>query len=206
MRRIEFMLALTLLVVAPWTAAAQSIWARRDQNAYLFYDTRARRAGDLITVVVDETTEFAGLDKKEMNKQTNATLGISASGKSTLGQIMSRTFSSEIDAAAKSQRDFEGKANNTIDRKLTDRMTAVVIAVLPNGNLVIEGQRRQLITHEARTLTVRGIVRPVDIGPYNMVLSQFVGELEVTYHGRGPESSYTNNGWLGKIVNKVWPF
>ena len=77
---------------------------------------------------------------------------------------------------------------------------------MPNGNLIVEGYRQRMITREMRTLKVMGIVRPADIGPLNTVQSQYLANLHITYDGRGPESSYTNQGWGGRIFNKIWPF
>jgi flagellar L-ring protein FlgH len=202
----KLVLALMVLVLSPWYASAQSAWDRRDPRAYLFNDTRARNVGDLLTIVIDETTEFAGQDKKEMNKQTNTTGSIAANASAAMGQNATRTFAGSADSTITSGRNFQGNANNTIDRKLTDRMTCVVIAVLPNGNLVIEGHRKSTITKEYRSMTVRGVVRPIDIGPYNMVLSQAIADFTLIYDSKGPESSYTNNGWWGRVMNCIWPF
>jgi flagellar basal body L-ring protein FlgH len=46
----------------------------------------------------------------------------------------------------------------------------------------------------------------VDIGPYNMLLSHSIADFQLIYEGHGPESSYTNHGWLGKAMNRLWPF
>ncbi len=63
-------------------------------------------------------------------------------------------------------------------------MSFIVVDVLPNGNLVVEGCRQRLITREMRTLRLRGIVRPADIGPFNTVQSQYIANLYFTYEGR----------------------
>ena len=120
---------------------------------------------------------------------------------------MIRKFAGEVDTLFNSQRSLDGSANTSIDRKLADRMTVVVVNVLPNGLLVVEGRRSRVISSkEERTLVVTGIVRPLDIGPGNMIQSQFVADFTVCYEGHGPESSFTNHGWLGTIMNKIWPF
>ena len=206
MRWLGFVLAIAGLGLVPTVGRPQSLWDRRTQNAYLFNDTRARHLGDLLTIVVNETTEFTGQDTKELNKQTNTNAQATFNAATTAGTLAKRIFNGEVDAGVNSQRKFEGSANNTIDRKFVDRMTVMVITVLPNGNLVIEGRRTSIISKEARTLIVTGVVRPLDIGPYNMVLSQSIADFEVTYETHGPESSYTNHGWLGNIMNKLWPF
>jgi flagellar L-ring protein precursor FlgH len=56
-----------------------------------------------------------------------------------------------------------------------------------------------------RVLRLSGIVRPADIGANNTVQSNFIADLYINYEGRGPESAYTNQGWGGRIFNKLWP-
>jgi flagellar L-ring protein precursor FlgH len=85
-------------------------------------------------------------------------------------------------------------------------MTVVVIGVAPNGNLLVEGYRQRILNREVRSLRVTGLVRPADIGPFNTVQSQYIGNFQVTYVGRGPESNYTNQGWGGRIINALWPY
>lgn len=85
-------------------------------------------------------------------------------------------------------------------------MTVTVMDKLPNGNLVIGGKRRQVVSGEVRTLVVSGIVRPIDITPDNTILSQYVGDFHIDYVGKGPESEFANQGWLGKLLNVISPF
>jgi flagellar L-ring protein FlgH len=202
-------LALPLLgfMVLAAPVHAQSLWARRDpQTAYLFVDNRARHVGDLLTILINETTEMEGMDKTELNKQTSTSASATANGNASAGSNLVRKFAGEFDALVNSQRKFDGKANTTIDRRLVDRMAVMVVGVLPNGLLMVEGKRSRVISKEDRTLVVRGIVRPLDIGPGNTIQSQFIADFTLSYDGCGPESSYTQHGWLGRIVNKIWPF
>jgi flagellar L-ring protein precursor FlgH len=202
-------LSLLWLGLAAGAASAQgnSLWARRDVYApTLFEDTRARRVGDLLTVLVNESTELEGRDKKELSKDTKGGGTLDLAAKYAAGKLTTREFTGSFAGNGTSTRSLDAKANNTIDRRFVDHMTVIVVAVLPNGNLVIEGQRKQVITREARTLYLSGIVRPLDIGPYNTIQSLSIAEMKLVYDGHGPESSYTNNGWFGRFLNKVWPF
>jgi flagellar L-ring protein precursor FlgH len=200
----------TLLGLALGTGAtpawADSLWERRDPNAaYLFVDYRARKVGDLLTIVVHESTEFEGLEKSEMNKETkkSAFYKLAATGSHNGG---SHSFAADFDGIGASQRKFDGKNNSTIDRKFLDRMTVTVVDVLPNGNLVVEGYRQRVLNREVRVLRVSGVVRPADIGGFNTVQSQYIADFVVNYAGRGPESSYTNHGWMGRALNVLWPY
>ena len=206
MRTNALLIAVLLASALPDRLLADSLWDRRDPNTTnMFYDYRARRVGDVLTILVEENTGFDAQEKREMEKKTKADMALGGSGSSSaLGKAL-RSFAYDLDLNSSSQRSFDGKANSTIDRKFTDRLSVVVIGVMPNGNLVVEGYRQRMITREMRTLRVTGIVRPADIGPTNVVQGQFLANLHISYEGRGPESSYTNNGWGGRIFNKIWP-
>ena len=207
MRRCPWLTVLLVATATPVIVRADDIWDRRDPNmAYLFHDYRARRVGDVLTISVEESTGADSQEKREMDKKTAAGMAINGKGSSTaLGQAL-RSFAYDLDLNSTSKRSFDGKANSTIDRKFTDRLSVVVVAVLPNGNLVVEGTRQRMITREMRTLRVFGILRPADIGPFNTVQSQYIANLRIFYEGRGPESSFTNQGFGGRIFNKLWPY
>lgn len=208
MRKLLWLFSLLMLLACGADpVAAQTLWDRRDRNmASLFHDYRARNVGDVLTVFIEETTGFDAQEKRAMDKKTNADANVGGTGStSNLAGIL-RSFGYALDLNTNSARTFAGNNNSSIDRKFTDRMSFIVTAVLPNGNLIVEGYRERLITREMRILRLQGIVRPADIGPFNTVQSQFVADLRVTYEGKGPESAYTNNGWGGRIFNRLWPY
>src|SRR5438105_517263 len=208
MRRDLYVACLVLLpAVIPAAAEAQTLWDRRDFNTVtLFRDYRARNVGDVLTVFIEETTGFDAQEKRDMEKKTNSGMTANGTGSTSALAGVLRAFGYALDLNTGSNRKFEGANNSSIDRKFTDRMSFIVVAVLPNGNLVVEGYRQRMITREMRILRLQGIVRPADIGPYNTVQSQFLADLRIVYEGRGPESSYTNKGWGGRIFKKVWTY
>jgi flagellar L-ring protein FlgH len=194
-------------IVCPQRLEAQTLWDRRDRNmATLFQDYRARWIGDVLTVFIEEATGFDAQEKREMEKKTDASASASGSGSTSGLAGVLRSFGYALDLGTNSKRKFEGNNSSSIDRKFTDRMSFIVVDVFPNGNLLVEGYRYRLITRETRVLKLQGIVRPADIGPFNTVHSQYIANLRVAYEGKGPESSYTNNGWAGRIFNKLWPY
>ncbi len=200
-------LGILLLAVMATGAGADSMWLRRDPNvAYLFYDTRARRVGDVLTISVRETTAFEGMERRQLEKDTKTNAIWNFAGAFSQGKSLNHKFATSFNGEVDTTRQLNGTANNTIDRRFTDQMAVLVVDVLPNGNLVIEGFRRRIVAKEERTLHVRGIVRPQDIGPGNVIQSQYIANFAVSYEGRGQESAYQDNGWLGKIMNVLWPF
>lgn len=203
----RLMVLLVLGCVAP-TALADSIWDRRAVGcAYIFIDTRARRVGDLVTIAIAENTGIDNKDQRDALKSTKTGGTFSFKGNiAGTSSTASRVATTGLDTAASSQRNFSGSSTYNVAQNFTDRITATVVAVLPNGNLVIEGSRTRVVGKEVRTLIVSGVVRPVDISPTNTVQSQYLGNFQITYQGQGDQSAFSNQGWFGHVLNKIWPF
>jgi flagellar L-ring protein precursor FlgH len=206
MRTLDLALVATFFAAQSAAAAADSLWDRRDsRSAFLFEDTRARRVGDLLTIVVRESTDIGQREKRALDKKSEFRGLFNFNGKSS-GNFPDKSASAELDTAGSSNRKFDGKAEFSSERDFVDRMTVSIVDVFPNGNLLVEGTRRRVVSGEERLLRVSGLVRPQDIGPGNIVESQFIANFQVSYDGKGTESKFTNQGWLSRAVNRVWPF
>lgn len=209
-RRQWIMMCLTPVAAAPLIVPSQlladSIWDRRDQRSgYLYMDNRGRRVGDLLTVSVNENTGATNKEERNLKKDTATSAKLNLAGKGNAGGA-GRSASGELSGSNSSDRTFQGTADFASERQLLDQMTVTVVDILPNGNLVIEGYRRRLIQNETRLLRVSGVVRPNDVEIPNIVESRFIANFNVSYEGRGVESRFTNQGWFGRIGNRVWPF
>ena len=173
---------------------ADSIWDRRDPRAaYLFIDNKARHVGDLLTVVVNESTDASNTEQRKMAKDTAASGKFNFAGKTsggTGGQAAAAALS--IDQSA--DRSFQGSAQYQSNRQLLDGLMVTVVDVLPNGNLVVEGSRRRKVSNETRWLRVTGVVRPNDIGIPNTINSQSIADINIVYEGGGPESRLHESG------------
>jgi flagellar L-ring protein precursor FlgH len=206
MKDLNIPLVLLIVLAAATTGRADSLWAKgAPYSAYLFVDSRARRPGDLLTIVVQESTDIEHKDSRSMDTETT-TGGVFTLQASSTGNINTKTATADFEPTLSSTRKFDGKADYSSDRTIADRMTVVVMAVQPNGNLLIEGTRTRTVSGEERRMRVTGIVRPLDIGPGNIVLSQFIANFHVTYQGKGPETHFVDQNWLGRIMNCLWPF
>jgi flagellar L-ring protein precursor FlgH len=189
-------------------AWADSIWDRHDPwSAFLFRDTRAWQTGDLLTLLVRETTVFDGRDNRQLRRKT-FTSGIfkfRATGGSS-GAPFSSGSNANLDTSLNSDRNLEVKTDYKTDRTFLDRVTVKVVAVEPNGNLIVEGFRRRVVTGEERLVRITGYVRPYDVTPLNTVESHLVGNFNVSYIGRGQETNTLTSGWFGRVGNRIWPF
>jgi flagellar L-ring protein precursor FlgH len=82
----------------------------------------------------------------------------------------------------------------------------MVVDTLPNGNLVISGERSVGLEGDNRKLVLSGVVRSVDVSRDNVVSSQMVSNLKIRYEAdQGAEKSFINQGWLGRKLNRLWP-
>jgi flagellar L-ring protein precursor FlgH len=189
------------------SVGADSLWERRNPYyANLFWDTKARRVGDTVTIILNETTNFQGQETRTLKKNTINSANAKLDMNYTAGKSTKRNFNGAFSESVNSDRELNGTSNYQSNRNLIDNMAVQVIQVLPNGNLVVEGFRTRVVQGEERTIRLSGIIRPIDIGINNTVQSQFIGNFTMEYFGKGIETSYTSNGWLGRLMNKVWPF
>ena len=85
-------------------------------------------------------------------------------------------------------------------------ITAQVIHVLPNGNLVIQGSRQVQVNNENQFINISGVIRPEDISSNNIVLSTFIADATIELTGQGVISDNQRPGWLARILNWIWPF
>lgn len=178
-----------------------SLWSEDRGYADAFRDVKARRAGDIVTVEVLETTSAVteastGTVRKEDSSASIAGLfGL----EKRIGELPGL-----VDTSRSNQ--FSGEASTERKSVLQTRIAARVVEVFPNGFLLLEGNREIAINGERQLVTVRGVVRPEDISPQNSVLSTRIAELEVQVQGRGIVSQAQEPGILYKIVNGIWPF
>ncbi|MEZ6130984.1 MAG: flagellar basal body L-ring protein FlgH [Planctomycetaceae bacterium] len=195
-----------LLTVCGLSAQAESLWKKRcPDHAFLFVDSKARRVGDLLTVVVLQDTDVNSQEGRGMGKSTSASNQFNLESE-TGGGLGTQGGNAALDISNKSSRKFDGSSSFSSNQAFTDRMTVTVMDVLPNGNMVISGQRRVRLAGDERTLVLTGVIRAIDIGPDNTIASRYISELRLLYESAGPEQRFTRQGWLGRATNAIWPF
>jgi len=182
---------------------AGSIWAKRSlavPNPYV--DDVARNIGDVLTIRISEASKVDNKAKRDLQKQT--ALSSDFDGNTGIGRILPTVPGFTMDAQSDSE--LKSKADFKDERSFVDQVTVVVLDVLPNGNLVVSGTRDRNIAGDIQTIEVSGIVRPSDIAYDNTVQSQRVANFRIVTTNRGISAPYTQPGWLGRILNVVWPW
>jgi len=182
-----------------------SIW--QASSGGLTEDFKARRRGDIITIVITETSSASKAAKTDTSRDTKIAAGVpNFMGLETAGTITRNLgdLSNLLNASAKSS--YAGAGSTSRQENLNATITAKVVEVLSNGNLQIEGRRNIKVNDEDQEIILEGTVRPRDISPNNTVNSIYIADAKISYSGRGIISDRQKPGWLMNIIDKVWPF
>lgn len=182
-----------------------SIW--QSSSASSTDDSKARRRGDIITIVISETASAS----KEAKTGTSRDSSVGAGIPNLLGMekygVFKNNFSDLANIIkANASSSFKGSGSTSRQENLRATITARVVDVQSNGNLMIEGRRNIKVNEEDQIIVLEGTVRPRDISPDNTVNSIYVADARISYSGRGIISDQQSPGWLMNIFNKIWPF
>jgi flagellar L-ring protein precursor FlgH len=196
---------LAMVLVSLWASSSygDSIWAKRSKNLKAPYtDDVARRIGDTLTIVIVEASKVDNKAKRDLQKETSRS-----------GEFEGTTSNNGIvenlpgfALATESSNDLKGKADYKDERSFEDRVSVVVIDILPNGSLLVNGTRDRSIAGDIQTIEVSGLVRPSDIAYDNTIKSQRVANFRIVTKNAGISAPYTRPGWLGRILDVVWPW
>ena len=184
-----------------------SVWNGR-QPAGLVSDSRPVNVGDLVTISITETSKASELANTKTSRSSGVKVGIS----SLLGlSFPMKAFSNkdlDVDTALEGTVGNVSNGEGKTERQssFTSYLTARVIQVLPNQNLVIQGRRHLRINNETEVVMLSGIVRPQDIDRNNVVPSTKVAEARVTISGVGVISDKQRVGWFQRIFDHIYPF
>lgn len=185
--------------VAPPKARGYSLWNNRSGD--LFTDKVALEPGDILTVkiAINDKAQFAN----ESDSKRTVGRGLDVGGKYDVSGIEG---DAGADAEVNSTSNFKGSGATVRSETIKLSVAAVVTRVLANGNLVVRGSQEVRVNSELRILTIAGIVRPTDIGPYNTISYERIAEARISYGGRGHISHMQRPPYGQQILNHVLPF
>lgn len=169
----------------------------------LFQDNKSRHVGDVLTVVLVEKTAASKSASTNTAKDTKLNVGtptvfgapVTLGGKDILG------------ASANSSDSFAGKGDSSQSNSLSGNISVTVAQVLPNGNLMVRGEKSLTLNQGREFVQISGIVRPVDILSDNSVLSTQLADARIAYSGQGAVHDSNTMGWMARFFNSgLWPF
>ncbi|HEX2859421.1 MAG TPA: flagellar basal body L-ring protein FlgH [Alphaproteobacteria bacterium] len=182
-----------------------SLWVPGSKQ--FFKDSRAHQMGDVVTVVVEENATASSSGKTSearSHSQQAGILGIPWLN----GKLLERGIplgATDL-ANTTSDRSFSGSGNTNRTDTLTANIAAVVTQVMPNGLLVIQGQREVLVNYEKQKMVLSGIIRPEDISSANTIPSSKIAEARIAYSGDGSVDSNQTPQYGVRWLDKVLPF
>jgi flagellar L-ring protein precursor FlgH len=197
----------------PQKQYANSLW---QPGARAFYrDQRAARVGDILRVNVS-IKDKAEVDNETERKRDNTdSLGapkVFGFENTLAGNIRSLPIPLKDPADPASLLSVNGSSNakgtGKIKReeKIETQIAAMITQVLPNGNLVIEGNQEINVNFELRAVSIRGVIRPQDIRSDNTIDSTQVAEARINYGGRGHLTDVQQQRWGSQLIDAVTPF
>ena len=176
-------------VMVGGAAEAKSLWV---DNGYisLYADKKARNVGDILTIVINESTTQSATKSRRNSKAGNVSVG---NGTGIFDFI--RAFS------VSGSDSFEADGSATDTNRFSGQITVTVVEVLPNGNMVVEGTQSIWQNRDEHRITLRGVIRRDDVTMNNTVPSTRVADATIKFDGKGPLNAKQRQGILTQIFN-----
>jgi len=183
------------------TMATGAIYVGRQSDSW-FGKGRNFQVGDVITVLLNESTQAARTQNGTITRDSSNTLvptGLQNYGAGLGG------FMKGINLTGGS---VSNKGTGAADQQasLSGSVAVAVVEVMPNGNLVLRGEKQLALTEGSEVIQVAGIIRPEDVAPNNTVQSRRLANAQIAYRGTGDLANATRAGWGTSALLKLWPF
>jgi flagellar L-ring protein precursor FlgH len=199
MKQIAILVLGIFLTVPPAGAQNPSLFDDAAPNLFLFRNVKARSVNDIVTILIVENSSASNAANTSTKKDGSF---------SGFFGLEARDSNLNIADAlqANSNLNFLGQGSTSRSGQLHASLSARVIEVLPNGDMVIEGTKEVTINRERQNLAIRGVVRSRDVTPFNVVLSTAIANMQVTFDGKGIVSDANKPGFLYRILRVISPF
>ena len=167
----------------------------------LYDDVKARRVGDMLTIVLNERMQAS----KSASTDASKTSDFDSGSPILLGDMVTKDGTDILNNVWESEQSFDGSGSSSQSNSLDGSITVTVAEVYPNGNLLVRGEKWLTLNKGEEYVQITGIVRPADIAADNSVPSFKVADARITYSGNGTIADANEPGLLAKIFMKIWP-
>lgn len=187
----------------PSAAQANGAIYQAGHDIALFENSVARRVGDTLTVRLNERTNASKSSSTTTKKSTSANLP----GPTIAGRPVTVHGTEVLTMGVENEAEFDGEGDSRQSNRLEGDITVTVAQRLPNGNLLVRGQKWIAINQGKEYVRIQGIVRPIDIDPDNSISSLKVADAMISYGGKGALADANTPGLLARFFNLPWmPF
>ena len=191
-----------IVYVSPSEGETAGSLYKEQRGISLFADTRARAVGDIISVVLTESTQAS----KNAGTAIARDSGIDVSqptifGRSNPDFSVDKFRGLTLEQSIASESEFSGNGSTNQSNSLSGAIAVQVARVLPNGNLMVQGEKWLALNKGEEFIQLRGIVRPQDISSTNTIPSTLVADARISYGGTGVIDRANSPGWFSKFFN-----
>jgi flagellar L-ring protein precursor FlgH len=180
--------------------ATGGIYNNRQSDAW-FGRGRNYQVGDIITVLLSESTQAARTQNTDVSRESKTSLPTGLSTK--IGSMSPFLNGIDLNASANTSKGA-GKAGQ--QASLEGSIAVSVVEILANGNLLIRGEKKLGLSEGTEVIQVSGVIRPEDVGPNSTVQSRRLANAQIAYRGSGDLANATKAGWGMSAMHKYWPF
>ena len=189
------------IAAAPAKPATGAIYVGRQSDSW-FGKSKSFQVGDVITVLLNESSQASRTQNGTITRESKNDMvpkGLSTWGAGVGGWMKGI----KMDGSSMSN-----KGTGAADQQatLTGSVAVSVVEVMPNGNLVLRGEKQLALTEGSEIIQVAGIIRPDDVAPNNTVQSRRLANAQIAYRGSGDLANATKAGWGTRTLLKIWPF
>ena len=193
-------------------SADGSLWK---DAASLYEDRKARRVNDLLTILIAENVSATNTASTNDSRDSSGNYAVAdLFGANTDFGIQGLPLLKKLYPATKftptasgsSKSSFAGKGDTSRKGTITATITAKVVEVMPNSNMVVESRKEVIVNNEKQIVVLRGIVRPDDISTTNTIISTYIADAQIYLVGDGVLADKQSQGWLVRALDSVWPF
>ena len=180
--------------------ATGGIYSNRQSDAW-FGRGRNYQVGDIITVLLNESTQAARTQNTDVSREAKNSLPSGASAQ--VGKMSPFLDGVNLNDNRTSST---GKGKADQQASLSGSVAVTVVEILANGNLMIRGEKKLGLSEGTEVIQVSGVIRPEDVGPNSTVQSRRLANAQIAYRGSGDLANATKAGWGTSLMHKYWPF
>ena len=166
----------------------------------IYSDSKAHRVGDIISVILSENTQAKKNAKTELKKENSAELSPIIG----LGGAPVNFKNDALQFGLDQTSDFKGDSKSNQGNSLNGNISVHVLRVLPNGNLMIRGEKWITLNNGDEYIRLTGVIRPQDISSGNTITSSKIANARIQYAGTGTFADIQEQGWLTQFFNSSW--
>jgi flagellar L-ring protein precursor FlgH len=184
-----------------------SLWPDEAQSSSLFRDLRAFQPMDVVTITINEVVE--GQKKSQTDAQSRFSILAAITnffGFETDWKNNNLGFDPENVINATTNNVFQGTGQTKRTGSLRGQISAVVLEVLPNGLLRLEGSKIISVDNEEEVMVVSGLARLRDVDAQNRIESSRIANMRIDFYGKGVVADVNSPGWMTRLIRVVWPF